>query len=59
MVTDGFYLDSICELVLIGENLHFSTGARKKVVVIIGVVDRHVRPEGILDANVEISEDQE
>ena len=59
VITYGFYLDSVRELVFIGEKLHFSAGPRKKVVVIVGVVNGHMRPEWILNANVEISDDQE
>jgi len=39
--------------------LHLSTRPCKKVVVIVGVIYGHVRPEGILDANVEVPDDQE
>jgi len=52
----GFNLDGIRELVFIGEKLHFSASFGKKVVIIICMVDWHMCPKGIFDANVKISD---
>jgi hypothetical protein len=59
VVIYSFNLDGIRELVFIWKKLHFSAGFCKKVVVIVCMVYRHMRPEGVFDTNVKIPNNNE
>ena len=49
---NSFDLERICVLVFAGKHLDFAVGTEEQVVVVVSVINGHVRPKRVFDVKI-------